>query len=74
MVVGPAAANLEVRGCSASAALAGLRSATAWPDAPRPVAAIALLPERALDGDESARAELIEHIYEPLHRGGAGPA
>ena len=29
-------------------------STTAWPDAPRPVEADALLPERALDGDASA--------------------
>jgi len=71
VVVGPPAASLETAGASARAALAGLRSAAAWPDAPRPVLAAALLPERALDGDESARAELIEHIYQPLHRGGA---
>ncbi len=67
----PAAENLESAADSARAALAGLRSAPAWPDAPRPVPAAALLPERALDGDDSARVELIEHIYEPLHRGGA---
>jgi DNA-binding PucR family transcriptional regulator len=30
-----------------------------------------LLPERALDGDESARVELIADVYEPLLRGGA---
>jgi DNA-binding PucR family transcriptional regulator len=29
-----------------------------------------LLPERALDGDSSARAELIEDVYEPLLGGG----
>ncbi|HXS64810.1 MAG TPA: helix-turn-helix domain-containing protein [Streptosporangiaceae bacterium] len=71
VVVGPAAENIEAAAGSARAALAGLRSASAWPDAPRPVLASHLLPERALDGDEGARAELIEHIYEPLHRGGA---
>jgi DNA-binding PucR family transcriptional regulator len=32
---------------------------------------MALLPERALDGDDSARVELVERVYEPLHRGGA---
>ena len=48
------------------AALAGLRAAAAWPDAPRPVEAGDLLPERALDGDEQARAQLIEEVYEPL--------
>jgi hypothetical protein len=71
VVVGPAAGNIEAAAGSAKAALAGLRSASAWPDAPRPVLASQLLPERALDGDEGARAELIEHIYDPLHRGGA---
>jgi DNA-binding PucR family transcriptional regulator len=29
-----------------------------------------LLPERALDGDQSARRQLIEHVYQPLLRGG----
>jgi hypothetical protein len=71
VVVSPAAENLESAADPTRAALAGLRSAPAWPDAPRPVSAAALLPERALDGDDSARVELIEHIYEPLHRGGA---
>lgn len=70
VVVGPAAGSLEAAADSARAALAGLRCAAAWPDAPRPVLAADLLPERALDGDETARVELIEHIYEPLHRGG----
>ncbi len=71
VVVGPSAANLESAAEPARAALAGLRSAPAWPDAPRPVPAAALLPERALDGDDTARTELIELVYEPLHRGGA---
>ena len=52
VVVGPAVADLPVGGASASAALAGLRAAGGWPDAPRPVLASDLLPERALDGDE----------------------
>jgi DNA-binding PucR family transcriptional regulator len=70
VVVGPAAEDLPSAAKSASAALAGLRAAAAWPDAPRPVLASDLLPERALDGDELARAELIEKVYEPLQRGG----
>ncbi len=70
VVVGPPAADLQSAVLSAGAALAGLRAAPAWPDAPRPVLATDLLPERALDGDESARAELISNIYEPLVRGG----
>jgi hypothetical protein len=66
----PADSLVEAAG-PARAALAGLRSAAGWPDAPRPVPATALLAERALDGDESARLELIERVYQPLHRGGA---
>jgi hypothetical protein len=71
VVVGPAAADLQSAVASAGAALAGLRAADGWPDAPRPVLASDLLPERALDGDESARAALIEDVYEPLLRGGS---
>ncbi len=71
VVVGQCAKDLESAVESASAALAGLRSAPAWPDAPRPVLASDLLPERALDGDEGARAQLIEQVYGPLQRGGA---
>src|SRR5215470_7074409 len=71
LVVGPVVTDLYAAASSAAAALAGMRAAPAWPDVPRPVLASDLLPERALDGDESARAELIEHIYGPLQRGGA---
>jgi hypothetical protein len=71
VVVGPAAADLQSAVASAWAALAGLRAADGWPEAPRPVLASDLLPERALDGDESARASLIEQVYEPLLRGGS---
>ncbi|HUA41147.1 MAG TPA: helix-turn-helix domain-containing protein [Streptosporangiaceae bacterium] len=71
VVVGPAAADLQSAVASAGAALAGLRAAHGWPEAPRPVLASDLLPERALDGDESARATLVEEVYEPLMRGGA---
>ncbi len=71
VVVGPPAASLELASESAQAALAGLRAAPAWPDAPRPALAADLLPERALDGDARARADLIEQIYDPLRRGGA---
>ncbi|HTX84163.1 MAG TPA: helix-turn-helix domain-containing protein [Streptosporangiaceae bacterium] len=70
VVVGPGAADLQSAVASAGAALAGLRAAHAWPEAPRPVLASDLLPERALDGDESARATLVEQVYEPLMRGG----
>jgi hypothetical protein len=70
VVVGPAAADLQSAVASAGAALAGLRAAHGWPEAPRPVLATDLLPERALDGDESARSTLVEQVYEPLMRAG----
>jgi DNA-binding PucR family transcriptional regulator len=63
--------DLQSATLSAGAALAGLRAAAAWPDAPRPVEAADLLPERALDGDEQARAQLIAEVYEPLLGGGS---
>ena len=69
VVVGPVAPDLGHAHHSATAALAGFRVAAAWPDAPRPVAAAALLPERALAGDASARRQLIEEIYLPLKEG-----
>jgi hypothetical protein len=71
LVVGPVVTDLYAAASSAAAALAGLRAAPAWPDAPRPVLASDLLPERALDGDETACAELIEEVYEPLLSGGS---
>jgi hypothetical protein len=71
VVAGPPAADLQSAASSAAAALAGWRAADGWPEAPRPVLASELLPERALDGDESARASLIEEVYEPLLRGGS---
>ena len=71
LVVGAGRGRPVLRRQLRAAALAGLRAAPAWPDAPRPVAAADLLPERALDGDEAARAELVEEVYEPLLSGGS---
>jgi hypothetical protein len=71
LVVGPVVPDLYSAASSAAAALAGLRVAHAWSDAPRPVQASDLLPERALDGDETARAELDEDVYRPLLSGGS---
>jgi DNA-binding PucR family transcriptional regulator len=71
LVVGPVVPDLRSASVSARAALAGLRAAAAWPDAPRPVTADELLPERAVDGDADARAELIAQVYEPLLAGGS---
>lgn len=66
IVIGPEVPDLHTAARSARAALAGLRAARAWPDAPRPVLADELLAERALDGDEDAKAQLIENVYVPL--------
>jgi sugar diacid utilization regulator len=62
VVLGPAVADLASAPASARAALAGLAVAAAWPGAPRPVAADALLPERAVAGDAEARAALV-NVY-----------
>ncbi|RBY82459.1 PucR family transcriptional regulator [Geodermatophilus sp. TF02-6] len=70
VVVGPVVDSLGRAGDSAAAALAGLRAARAWPGAPRPVAADALLAERALDGDPIARATLHERVALPLQTAG----
>jgi hypothetical protein len=66
VVVGPLVPDVRAAPRSAHAALAGLRAAAAWPDAPRPVDAANLLPERLLAGDDSAATELVEEFYKPL--------
>jgi hypothetical protein len=70
VVTGPVVDGLGRAGESAAIALAGLRAACAWPDAPRPVTADALLAERALDGDPLARAALQERVTGPLQAAG----
>jgi DNA-binding PucR family transcriptional regulator len=70
VIAGPLVRDLRTASVSARAALAALRAAPAWPDAPRPAGADDLLPERALDGDPDARAVLISDVYEPLLGGG----
>jgi DNA-binding PucR family transcriptional regulator len=57
---------LEFAGAGAAAALAAVRAAPAWPQVPRPVHAEQLLPERAVAGDERARVQLMEHVYNGL--------
>jgi DNA-binding PucR family transcriptional regulator len=70
VIAGPLVRDLRTASISARAALAALRAAPAWPDAPRPAGADDLLPERALDGDPDAQAALISDVYEPLLGGG----
>lgn len=66
IVVGPVVKDLMSAVTSARAAVAGLRAAPAWPDAPRPVMADELLPERSLSGDGHARRQLAADVYGPL--------
>ncbi len=66
VVIGAVVPSVAEASRSAAAALAGLAAAPAWPQAPRPVMADDLLPERVLTGDESARRTLVAQAYEPL--------
>jgi DNA-binding PucR family transcriptional regulator len=70
VIAGPLVPDLAAAAASTRAAVSGLRAAAAWPDAPRPVAADALLPERALSGDGHARRALVVDVFEPIARTG----
>jgi hypothetical protein len=72
VVTGPVVATLGEAGRSAQAAIAGLVAARARPDAPRPVAADDLLPERLLSGDATAGEQLVRRGYLPLAKAPAG--
>ncbi len=71
VVAGPVVGDLLGATRSAQAAAAGLRAVGAWPDAPRPVHADDLLPERAMAGDPVARRLLVEEVYRPLEEAGS---
>lgn len=66
VVVGPVVPHLFAAGRSARAAISGHSSAPAWPGAPRPARSDDLLAERALIGDQPARAALGDRIVRPL--------
>jgi hypothetical protein len=66
VVIGPQAQDLADSAASVQAALAGLRAAPAWAQAPRPVQADELLPERVLTGDLTARRLLVDQAFRPL--------
>jgi hypothetical protein len=70
VVVGPVVPELEQAAGSVAEALAGLQAASAWPDAPRPVDSGALLAERAVLGDPTARTRLLEDVHNPLRAAG----
>jgi PucR C-terminal helix-turn-helix domain/GGDEF-like domain len=72
IVVGPPVEHLMDAGASTREALSGFRAAVGWPEAPRPVTAQDLLPERALAGDGHARRELARDLYDPLLAAGGG--
>jgi hypothetical protein len=71
VVAGPLALDVSAATEVTQAALSALRAAPAWPAAPRPVSADALLPERAIAGDAAARDALVRNIYQPLVNAGA---
>lgn len=66
VVIGPEVGDVMLAGRSARIALSGLSAARGWPDAPRPVAASDLLPERVLAGDADARRTLQQEVFAPL--------
>ncbi|WP_402469410.1 PucR family transcriptional regulator [Isoptericola aurantiacus] len=66
VVFGGVVPNVSEATASARSALAGLAAAPAWPQAPRPVLADDLLPERVLTGDRTARRTLVAQAYRPL--------
>lgn len=66
VVFGPVVTSITEAPASARSALAGLAAAPAWPQAPRPVPADDLLPERVLTGDRTARRVLVAQAFRPL--------
>jgi DNA-binding PucR family transcriptional regulator len=70
VVVGPVVGGIDDAHRSAHAALSGLAAAAAWPQAPRPVLADDLLPERVLAGDVAARRTLVAQAFRPLEAAG----
>ncbi|SEQ73646.1 DNA-binding transcriptional regulator, PucR family [Microlunatus flavus] len=72
VVVGPPVEHLMDAAASTREAFSGFRAAPAWPEAPRPVDASDLLPERALSGDGHARRALAGDLYDPLVAAGGG--
>jgi hypothetical protein len=72
VVVGPTVEHLMDAATSTREALSAFRAAAGWPEAPRPVGAQDLLPERALSGDGHARRALARDLYDPLLASGSG--
>jgi len=70
VVIGPVVGSLTEAKVSADAAQSALRVAHGWVDAPRPVHADDLLPERVLAGDEAAHRALVDQVHRPLQEAG----
>jgi len=66
VVVSEPVASLAQVPVAARSAMSGLRAAWGWADAPRPVSALDLLPERALGGDAEAADLLIGTVHRAL--------
>ena len=69
-VVGPVVSGISHAGRSLRSALAGLRALPGWAEAPNPVHADDLLPERLLAGDELACEQILNLVHAPLHEMG----
>ncbi|MFI1461402.1 PucR family transcriptional regulator [Nocardia carnea] len=74
VVIGPTTRTLGTAHSSALEALAGMEAVIGWRDAPRPVHAMELLPERALLGDRAAVDALVEYLVLPLASAGSALA
>lgn len=66
VVVGPRAADLTTSTGAVAEALAGFAAVAAWPQAPRPVPAEALMAERVVLGELTARTRLVEVVFRQL--------
>lgn len=70
VVIGPGVPDLVAAASATREVLAGLAAVQGWPEAPRPVHAGDLLPERVVLGDETARRRLLEEVHSPLAAAG----
>lgn len=66
VVMSAPALGLSQVPAAARSAVEGLTAAWGWPDAPRPVSADDLLPERALAGDDEAAVALVASVHDTL--------
>ena len=71
VVHGPTVAELAEVVAPITESLLAHQAAATWPDAPRPVAAVALLSERLVLGDAAARAHLLREVHVPLEAAGS---